>query len=266
MKHNRTPYLALLLVLVSVLLAACGGKADSPTQVATKYIDALRKGDSGTVTQLLTPEMRQFGAAIAQAAAADIPRDGKLHVTLLEEVGNTARLSVEVDLTPDQAAAGGPTVNGFYRNHGDAFKPLLDPDTYHLLFEEEFWTGFFDTTYISQRMPVQEGEPLYPYVDKQADATLLQRFLTNPPARDQAAIDAIESIAAGIDIEGRVQLDELRDQLRPHYAALGEYLLYSAYLMPGDGQIGISADRKTYYRQFPITLHKLDGKWLVAMD
>lgn len=266
MKLNRTSLHVTLLVLVSVLLAACGAKADSPTQVATQYIEALRKGDSGTVTQLLTPEMRPFGAAVAQAAAADIPRDGKLHVTLVEEVGNTARLRAEVDLTVQQAAAGDRTINSFYRNHGNAFKPLLDPDTYHLLFEQEFWTGFFDTTYVSQRMPIQEGEPLYPYVDQQPDATLLQRFLTNPPARDQAAIDAIETIAGGIDTESNVQLTEIRDQLRPHYAALGEYLIYSAYLESGDGQVGISTDRKTYFRQYPITLHKIDDKWLVAME
>lgn len=266
MKLNRTSLYVMLLVLVSVLLAACGGKADTPTQVATKYVEALRTGDSGTVTQILTPEMRQFGSSITQAAAQDIPNDGKLHVTLVEEVGNTARIRAEVDLTPEQAAADTTSINTSYRSYRTAFEPLLSADTYHLLFEEEFWTGFFDLTYVADRMRIEEGEPLYPYLENGLDAAALQRYLSTPPKLDETAVNAIEAIAAGINIEETVQLGELREELRPHFAALSEYLLYNRYLNPSDGQVGISTSRKSYFRQYPITLHKVDDKWLVAME
>src|SRR5690606_19227082 len=110
-----------------------------------------------------------------------------------------------------------------------------------------------------------KGEALYEYLDTGPTTAALQRFLTNPPARDQTAIDAIEAIAASIDTQS-VQLDDVREQLRTPFAALGEYLMYAPYLEPVDGQVGISTIRKTYYRLYELTLHKVDGKWLVAFE
>lgn len=118
-----------------------------------------------------------------------------------------------------------------------------------------------DTVHITGRMSVQEGEPLHPCLDTAAQ----ERYLKNPPQADKAAIQAIEAIAASIDTDESIHLDELREQLRPHLAALSEYALYARYL-EADATTQIDTNRKTYTYTMPLTLHRVDGEWLVALE
>lgn len=263
MKRPRTT-IPLLILALAAALTACG-KVDTPTQVTARFLEALRSGDSGTATQLLAPDMRQWRGFVLEAARDELPIGGKITVTLLEEVGNTAKVRGAIDMTPEQALEHAPNVATYYRNNRAGYQPLLSQATYQLLFEEEFWTGFFDITYITDRMSIQEGEPLHPYLDSGLDTAALERYLNNPPQADKAAIQAIEAIAVSIDTEESVNLDELREQLRPHLAALSEYALYARYLK-ADAAAQIDTNRKTYTYTMPLTLHRVDGEWLVALE
>ena len=130
MKLNRITLFTLLLALVSVLLVACGGKADSPTQVATKYFEALRDGDSGTVTQLLVPQARDRATNIISRASSRYPSAGKITAELVNEVGNTATVRVTYELTSEQAVEKAPGILSTYRNLGSYYQEHLTPEAY----------------------------------------------------------------------------------------------------------------------------------------
>ncbi len=73
----------LLPAVMALLLAACGGAADTPTQVAEKYLTALNKMDfdaakklgtekTGQMLDMLSPMMKMMGDAAKQDASFKI--------------------------------------------------------------------------------------------------------------------------------------------------------------------------------------------------
>lgn len=269
MKLNRITLFTLLLALVSVLLVACGGKADSPTQVATKYFEALRDGDSGTVTQLLVPQARDRATNIISRASSRYPSAGKITAELVNEVGNTATVKVTYELTSEQAVEKAPYVNDNYRGYRNHYGELLSPEAYNQLFERghRVSSGWSTrTTYVASAF-MEEGEPLHHAAWEGIDSSLLERLRTNPPKIDQAAIRAIEEIGSGIDPEASFnleQLEEIREQLRPHLAANSERFLYDALIDRGMGSLSLDPQKKTYVYPLEVTLHRVDNQWLVT--
>lgn len=85
----------------------------------------MRAHDSGTATQLLAPGMRQWSGFVLEAAREDLPTDDRITFTLLEEVGNTARVRGAIHMTPEQALERAPNVATYYRNHRAGYELLL---------------------------------------------------------------------------------------------------------------------------------------------
>src|SRR5690606_1925699 len=102
MKRPRTTITTLLVVALAAALTACGGKTSGPTQVTTQFIEALAGRNRGTACKLLSTGAREWGTYILDAAREDLPTGGELTSTLLEEIGNTARVHVEFDMTPSR--------------------------------------------------------------------------------------------------------------------------------------------------------------------
>lgn len=278
MKLNRTSLYVMLLVLVNVLLAACGGKANSPAGAASKFVDAIIKGDTGTATQLLTAEMRQHGNVVTQAAAKDIPKhvpkDGKINVTVLEEVGNTARVRVETDVTVTEVFTRNQVPGSSYlypfphfTYYSDELKDILSEFAYTVLIEDDYGNKYVFRS-VLDGISSASGEFLYVLLREKLTEETFIRWLYTPPSLDRIAVASIEAIATEIAVAtgGAIDLDAYRDRLRPHLDTIGEYLAYRRLIKRAAslGDLRVDPDRKTFVHSLYLTLHKVDDKWLVA--
>lgn len=269
MRHPKRALAILALITMAVFLAACGGKTDSPTQVATKFYEALRDGDSGTVTQLLVPEARQRAPGVMSRANSLYPSAGKITAELVNEVGNTTTVRVTYELTSEQAVEKAPGILSTYRNLGSYYQEHLTPEAYQKLFDNRYRyrRGLYMVNDYLASVEMEEGEPLHQIAWEGFDGAHLERYLTDPPKLDQAAIQALEEIASGIDDTASFSMEEVdayKEMLRPHLVALSDYLLYNALIDRGLGSMSLDPQKKTYVYPLQVTLHRVDKQWLVA--
>lgn len=266
----RTVLVALLLAATLTLAFLTTYKrkppSDTPAQVATKLIHALQVGDSGTVAQLIIPEQRPDSVTLTRNARARLDGTGETNVTEVHHNGNTATVRVALDIPTAEAARLATPNPTHYGELRDELARVLSAEAFTILFETLHWEGFYEPTAVSDRMPIMPGESLHERAGQPLDTATLERYLANPPALDHAALQQIEAIAADVAAEPDPDLHDARARLRPRYARLADHLLYTRYLRPGPGQVGVDHERGGYYLAVDVTLHQIEGRWLAVLE
>lgn len=276
MKNPRSTIATLVMIILAILLTACGGKQANPEQVAEDFVTAALQGDTATVTHLVTTEGKTFVSSMVDAVKSNFTSGSEFRIVLDETVGNTTRLAAQFDVTVTEVLTAGQET-GFltvgyayptnrFSSYTTELKEILSDAAYKTLTNDDYMVGW-NFVSILQGITSAESQPLYTLADGLTEETL-SRWLNNPPSLDQNAITSIEAIATEIAAitEGAIDISGFRQQLQPHLDTIGEHLAHTRLLRRADSQQNYRTDpaRKTFVRSLPLTLHKVDGKWLIA--
>lgn len=122
MKNPRSTLATRVMIILAILLTACGGKTADPQQVAENFITAAIQGDTATVTQLVTNEGKTFVSSMVDAVKSNFPSGAEFRIVLNETVGNTTRLAAQFDVPTTEVLAKGQdsgflTVGYAYPSH-----------------------------------------------------------------------------------------------------------------------------------------------------
>lgn len=269
MKFHRNFARFALVPVLALVLAGCGDKPLTATETAEAFLAAMRDNDTATITNLMRPEMRAVGSGVSARMAEGIPNDAPLHVELVEEAGNTARVVGVVDLTPEQAADSLRRITRSYRSHEDTLAELLSEQAMRQLFGIEYYSGWSMIGQVIARSS-PDGAPLDQYFQFGVPADTLQSWLTDPPVPDATAIAAIEEVAADLadyfERGEKINREEYQATVQELMAHLDEYLAYTHVLTtPTEGGFPtIDLSKPGYVMRLPMEFHKVEDEWLFS--